>query len=134
MHREARGQLKQSQAERNDAETKTRSRRLPTGLKALWFRVTGKYRQIKKRNEAEALRCKLRDQSEVQKLVERQLNERRSLQHEIRLLRHHHGIRIKKLGRDINVFLKLSPAEQNIALSRSSSRDTKRKRSRFFSP
>jgi len=134
MHQQAREQLKQSRAERRDAETKSRSLRLPTGLKALWFRVTGQYRKIKKLNETEAHTCKRRDQSEVQKLVERQLNERRHLQHEIRLLRHHHGIRIRKLNRDMTVFLKLSPAEQNIALSRSPSRATKRKRGRFFSP
>jgi len=43
-----------------------RSALLPTGLKALWLRVTGKYRAIKKQNENEAKRCKLRDQTEQQ--------------------------------------------------------------------
>jgi len=100
----------------------------------LWFRVTGKYRKIKNSNEIEADTCKDRDQSEMQSLINRQLVARRQLQHEIRLLRHHHGIQIKKLDRDMNGFMKLSPAEQNIALSRPQSRDAKRKRSRFFSP
>lgn len=74
-HRHQRAQLKQSHASRWIQETKARSSLLPTGLKALWFRVTGKYKQIKKLNEAEMLQCKSRDQSEQQTLIDRQLRE-----------------------------------------------------------
>ena len=107
-HREERAQLKQAQESKQQRETQTRSSRLPTGLKALWFRVTGKYRSIKKQNETEAKQCKLRDQAEVQKLIDQQIRERRELQHEFRILRHQHGIQIKKLNRDMSKFLKLT--------------------------
>jgi len=89
---------------------------LPTGLKALWFRVTGKYRAIKKQNESEASQCKLRDQAERQKLIDQQLRERRKLQHDFRLLRHQHGVQIKKLNRDMEEYLKISPENQANAL------------------
>ena len=100
-HRLEREHLKRKLASRRQQETNARSSRLPTGLKALWFRVTGKYRTIKKQNELEAKRCKLRDQAEGQKLIDQQIRERRQLQHEFRLLRHQHGIHIKKLNRDM---------------------------------
>lgn len=127
-HRHHRAQLKQSHATRWIQEAKTRSSLLPTGLKALWFRVTGKYKQIKKLNEAETLQCKSRDQSERQMLIDRQLRERRKIQHDIRLLRHQHGIRIKKLNRDIGSYLKLSPDSQVDALNRATSENTVRRR------
>jgi len=101
---------------------------LPTGLKALWFRVTGKYKKIKKHNEAETLQCKSRDQSERQTLIDRQLRERRKIQHDIRLLRHQHGIRIKKLNRDIGSYLKLSPDSQVDVLNRTKIENTGRRR------
>ncbi len=75
--------------------------------------MTGKYRAIKKKNEIEAKRCKLRDQAERQKLIDQQLHERRHLQHDICLMRHQHGIQIKKLNRDIGEYLKLSTDDQS---------------------
>jgi len=133
-HRQERAQLKQKQERRRHQETASRSSRLPTGLKALWFRVTGKYRAIKKENEANAKRCKTRDQAERQKQIDPQLRERRQLQHDFRLLRHHHGIQIKKLNRDMSEYLKLSPADQGSALRQKKTQaKRKRIRSRHFS-
>lgn len=116
VHRQARAQLKQSQSSRLTKETKARSAQLPTGLKALWFRVTGKYRKIKKQNEAEAIDCKLRDRTERQVLIDAQLSERKQLQHDIRFMRHRHGVSVKKLNREMNEYLKLSPDQQSGAL------------------
>ncbi len=107
-HRQNRVQLNRKQASRRQQETHAGSSRLPTGLKALWFRVTGKYRTIKKQNETEAKQCKLRDKAERQKLIDQQLRERKDLQHEFRLLRHHYGIQIKNLNWDMSKFLKLT--------------------------
>ncbi len=115
-HRQERAQLKEKQKARRQQETQTRSSRLPTGLKALWFRVTGKYRAIKKQNEIEATNCNLRDRAERQELIDKQLRERRHLQYEFRLLRHHYGIQIKKLNRDMGEYLKLSSIEQSNTL------------------
>lgn len=111
-HQQERAQLRQTQDNKRQQETLARSSRLPTGLKAFWFRVTGKYRVIKKENEANAVRCKMRDQAEQQKLIDQQLRERRHLQHEFRLMRHQHGVQIKKLNRDMGEYLKLSPDDR----------------------
>ena len=127
-HQHQRARLKQSHTTRWIQEAKARSVLLPTGLKALWFRVTGKYRKIKKLNETETLQCKSRDQFERQTLIDRQLHERRQIQHDIRLLRHQHGIRIKKLNRDIGSYLKLSPDNQVDALNRTTNENSCRRR------
>jgi len=132
-HLHQRAQLNQDHATRWIQEAKTRSALLPTGLKALWFRVTGKYRKIKKLNEAETLQCRSRDQSERQKLIDKQLRERRQIQHDIRLLRHQHGIKVKKLSRDIVSYLKLSPDQQIDALHQNKRQpNRKRQNSRLF--
>jgi len=127
-HRKHRHQLRQSQAKRWIAESKKRSVQLPTGLKAIWFRVIGKYRQIKNQNEAEAYVRKLHDQSERQKQIDAQLKKRRNLQHKIGMLRHHHSVRIKRLNREIGVYLKLSPYRQNEILRERSPQNIERKR------
>ncbi len=111
-HQQERAQLKQTQENQRQQETLARSSRLPTGLKALWFRVTGKYRAIKNENETNATQCKMHDQAERQKLIDQQLRERRHLQHEFRLMRHQHGVQIKKLNRDMSEYLKLSPNDR----------------------
>ena len=113
QHRNQREQLSQKQAEKRIKETIILSRKLPTGLKAIWFRVTGKYKKIKQQNEADSLVSKQHDQSEFQQLIERQLSNRRKLQHERRFLRHHQNIKIKKLNHDIGNYLKPLPKQQN---------------------
>lgn len=107
-HREARRRLTENQKQRTDKETKERAARLPTGFKALWFRVTGKYRKIRDESEREFAICARRDQSEFEVLVATQMRERRTLQHEIRLARHHHAVTLKKLHRDISGFLNMA--------------------------
>ncbi len=118
IHRQERAELKQAHDKRHQQEMIERFSRLPTGLKALWFCVSGKYRQINRQNETEVHACKLRDQSEIQKMIDRQLRKRRHLQHEIRIMRHQHGIKIKKLNRDMSKYLRFSPANQYEALCR----------------
>lgn len=99
--RAERQRLRSQHSERQTKETTARSHRLPIGLKALWFRVTGKYSALQKQNETESKSCKLRDQSEMQNLIERQLIERRQLQHEYQVLRNHQAIKGAKLDREI---------------------------------
>ncbi len=130
-HRQKRSEMGQSQAKQHIEETRARSARLPTGLKALWFRVTGKYRKIKAQNEQEAANCKIRDQSERQVLIDRQLRARRLVQHEKLLLRHHFDIAIKQINRDMGEYLKLSPNQQDEVFRRKSEKKRKRSRSRL---
>jgi len=130
VHRRDREKLRTTQTERLVVENKARASNLPTGLKALWFRVTGRYKKIKTANEVHAQKCETRDRQERQKLIEKQLRERRALQHEILQLRHHHEITMKKLNRDMGAYLELSGKEQETAIERQSSRQPRRKRTR----
>jgi hypothetical protein len=77
--RRERAKLKQAQEQRAIAEKRERQSRLPTGVKALWFRLTGQYAVVKKALEDEARKSRARDQSEWQALVQQQLNNCRTL-------------------------------------------------------
>ncbi len=116
-HRKNREALQQSQKLRTIAEVKERSTRLPTGLKALWFRVTGKYRKICGENNLIFKLCTVRDRKERQELIGWQLRERRELLFEYQQIRHHHAILTKKLHTDMGGYLKMLPSErENIPL------------------
>lgn len=69
------------------AEAKRRAEKFRKGLAGLWDWVRGKRAEIRKTNEADLAACQMRDQSETEKLVNRHLEERRNLQHQIRNLR-----------------------------------------------
>ena len=101
QHRQTRETHRSQHETRRIEETKIRSASLPKGLKAIWLRVSGKYQVIRAEIEEDARRCDTRDQSEKQKLIERQLAERRLLQHEFRQLRHRQSITMAKLYSDM---------------------------------
>lgn len=105
-HRAAREALRQTHEARRVIETKARSERLPKGLKALWSRLAGDYQAHCHEIEKEARACDLRDQSEIQKLIESQLKERRTLQHEFHLLNHHRSIGQAQLYHDTGLLLR----------------------------
>ena len=122
--------LKETHATRRAKENAERAKRLPRGFKAIWFRITGKYGPIRKLNEAEARQCDERDQMECQSLIDRQLAGRRTLQHEIRQMRHHHIIRMKVLDRHLRRYANMTPAEQNAEILRQETKPERRKRTR----
>ncbi len=88
-HRAERKRLRDVQKERAMAEAKARADMLPRGLNALWQRVTGRYRQLRETNEADARRCAMRDRREDEELIIRQLAQRRALQSRVKALRQH---------------------------------------------
>lgn len=83
--RAERRMLSEKQAARRDEENRIRAARLPTGLKAMWFRVTGKYRKIAEKNANEKSACDLRDNRERQRLIEEHLQDRQRLMKERRV-------------------------------------------------
>lgn len=130
QQRTERTSLEETHAKRRGQENIVRSRRFPKGLKAVWFKITGKYQKIQKMNEMDAIRCDERDGREFQSLIDRQLAERRTLQHEIRQMRHHHIIRRKVLDRNLRRYTNMTPAEQNAEILRQESKPERRKRTR----
>lgn len=99
--RSARQALSHKQADRQKAENAVRASRLPRGLKALWFRVTGAYGKIKRESETEAANCRQRDQAELAALVESQLCERREIRSQNRSTRKQYSDQLKDLFDEI---------------------------------
>lgn len=97
--------LKGKQEERWNRETIERSKRLPRGLKAIWFRLTGKYQKVRRINESETEKCRNRDQEEMQTLRERQFKERRKLQEHIRHGSKEHNMQLFELRQDISRYM-----------------------------
>lgn len=106
IQRQQRKELKHAQAVQRVEETRQRSERLPTGIKALWFRLTGQYTKMKSTIEADAQKAKDRDQATLQKLIQGQTVERRRLRTEIGSLRFKRELEIKKLNQAMSDSLK----------------------------
>jgi transketolase len=99
--RNARQSLSYKQADRREAENAVRASRLPRGLKALWFRVTGAYGKIKRESDSEAANCRQRDKVELAALVESQLCERREIRSQNRSTRKQYSDQLKDLFDEI---------------------------------
>jgi hypothetical protein len=80
--RTERESLKRQQEERAVSEAKVRASRLPRGLKSLWSRVTGQYRELIRQNAQDAESARQRDRSEWQALIDRHIAERLTLKRE----------------------------------------------------
>lgn len=90
-HRDARATLKSNLKDRREKESKLRSDRLPGGMRAIWARLTGKLKRLRDENERDAKMSKIRDRTEWQSLVSRQLRERFGLEREWRGARRMQG-------------------------------------------
>jgi hypothetical protein len=99
--RAERDALRQFHGKRNVRETNARAARLRRGLRGLWDWISGKHRRTRRENERDAYRGYLRDQAEKQRLVERQLSERRALQVELRAAKDAHSEDVAELHRDV---------------------------------
>ena len=113
----ARQQLKISQEERRKAEHLDRAQRLPSGIKGLWWKVTGKWSQIVNAIEQEFHASRERNRQEQQKLIEAQLAERRILQMEIRQEKERHALSREMLDREMAHYGTLSQADQDVAIN-----------------
>lgn len=77
--RREREALIDSQERRAAEENRSRQRRLPRGLKAVWTRLNGGYDRLVAELSRDAAACTVRDREERQALVERHLKDRRDL-------------------------------------------------------
>jgi len=110
-HRKARAALQQSQDQHRITETKLRSAQLSSGLKAVWFRLSGQYQTLRQNIEVEAQACVTRDHCEMQMLIEQQLRERQTLQNEFKVLYLHQSI--SKIHHDRDIGARLQDAEHD---------------------
>lgn len=107
-HRQERRQLKERQDARRTAETNRRAARLPRGWRGLWDRITGKYARIRRENERAAFTAYRRDLAQKQSLIDRQLQERQALQHNVRKTRQAHTKDMAQLHRDVAHYMRIT--------------------------
>jgi hypothetical protein len=91
-----------------DQATRERAARLPTGLRGLWHRITGKYRESVRDHGREAEAQRAAQAIERQQLAERQLVERRELQTEIKSARTDQAARLREIRREVGRFLAIA--------------------------
>lgn len=107
-HRADRATLKDRQRDQWNDATRERASRLPRGMKALWWRLTGQYREVRAHNEGEAKEQREAQRAERERMIARQLEERRALKIQEKSLRTEQADRLKELRRDVGRFLGLS--------------------------
>ena len=101
-HQGERRQLSDRQAKRSQAELEIRQERFNKGLRGLFDRITGTYGKTKRQNELEAYNAFKRDQTERDKLIYKQLGEKRDhLKRQRDILK-----KAQRLGRDLKNDLK----------------------------
>ena len=105
QHRDARRELDTRLDSEWMAGGRERMARLPTGLRGLWHRITGKYQEVRDQNEAEAKTTRLRHAQERERLIEAQLQERSELQREFKTLRQQQAAQLLDLRRDVGRYL-----------------------------
>lgn len=106
-HNDERKKLRDKQEVRWLAESKTRTARLPRGLKGIWTRITGRYRKIRQENERETNNATQRDRGEQQALIDRQLGDRRILQRQVKQVRRTTASALLELHRDIERYIRM---------------------------
>lgn len=114
-HATAREDLRKTQEERWQAETKARQERFNKGLKGLLDRLTGQRRRIRERNEQEMLEALRRDQEKRDALVFQQLEERRVLQVRIERLRQFGAQRQSVLAQDRTRYQEIRNKQREVA-------------------
>lgn len=107
-HRKARLELGERQKAEWQEENRQRADRLPKGLRVLWHRLTGRFQQLCRENEAEAQATQNRQALERQKLIEKQHDQRAVLQAQFRELRRQQAEQLLDLRRDVGRYLRLS--------------------------
>jgi hypothetical protein len=104
-HVAERENLAEMQAQRWAEESKARAARFRKGIAFAWDWLTGKHREITKRNLAEAEAAKRRDADERETLIHRQLAARLDLQKHVRAARQQHAKDRAELDHEITRML-----------------------------
>ena len=117
-HRKERAALASIQTNQWEMESRERAARLPTGLRGLWHRITGKYQEVRRANEQEAEQTQLRHAQERQDLIDAQRERRAVLQAEFKELRSAQAKQLLELRGEIGRFFKFTQSRQSQARAR----------------
>jgi hypothetical protein len=117
-HRTARTALDDRLGEEWQREARERAARLPRGLSGLWHWMTGRYREMRLQNEADALRTAERHAREREALIDAQRDERAGLQQEFKDLRREQAERLLTLRGEVGRYLRLTKPDAAHSLSK----------------
>jgi hypothetical protein len=109
--RDERSQLQQLQERRWNAENAERVARLSKGFRGICDRLTGKYGEMKRQNEREALLALQRDRKDMDALIFRHIEERERLQQRVRDEKKIAALDVQRLHRDVATFMDRGPAK-----------------------
>ena len=84
---------------------------MPKGLRGLWHRITGKYQQIRRENEAQAQATRERQAKERDALIAKQLEQRAVLQAHFKELRARQAEELLALRSEVGRFLSFTRGE-----------------------
>lgn len=107
--RDEREKLTQAIEKRWNADNAARAARLSKGFRGIWDRLTGKYADLKRQNEREALLALRRDREERDSLIFRHIEERARLQQRVRDEKKTHALEIQRLHQDVAALLERGP-------------------------
>ncbi|MCR9089204.1 MAG: relaxase/mobilization nuclease domain-containing protein [Rhodobacteraceae bacterium] len=113
--REARAQLKDTLAKRENAAALLRQARFRTGVRGIWDRLSGTHKRIRHQNEAEAWQEHLRDQTAIDAIVFAQLEARRTLKHKHGRERSQLAEEAREMSRDRSRFAEMRRTHQQSA-------------------
>jgi hypothetical protein len=128
-HRTDREKLRDEQNERWTKETQIRSQRLNKGIRGLFDRISGKARETRQHNEAEAMASLRRDRNEKQTLLRNQMHERQALQSKLMKLRDKQKQERAILARDVTSVMRMKTRTESTAQD---IEKTRKQRSRGF--
>lgn len=103
-HKEQRIRLWDAHEKRWLAEDRQRTQRLPRGFSGIWHRLTGQYGRIREQNERETVEAWQRDRAEKDALIFKQLEERETLQRDIKRHRARSSKTLMQLRADVANF------------------------------
>ncbi|MCI4666037.1 MAG: relaxase/mobilization nuclease domain-containing protein [Neomegalonema sp.] len=112
--REKRQQLAETQQKRAIIEARQRQARFRTGLRGVWDWLRGENRRIRRINEEEAAIAAGRDRAEKERLIQRQLSERRTLRERAKLLEHRGAALKHELQQDIDYYKDMRAAARDL--------------------
>jgi hypothetical protein len=107
--RDEREKLTLAHEQRWEAENAARTARLSKGFRGIWDRLTGKYADLTRQNEREALLALRRDREEKDGLIFRHIEERERLQQRVRDEKKSAALEVQRLHRDIAAFMERGP-------------------------
>lgn len=110
--RRERADLEARQRERWARETAERARRISSGFRGLWDKLTGVHARMARENESAAWQAFLRDRRERDALIERHLDERQAFHQVVREAREAHSQGMAELHRDMAQFLGLDRPQE----------------------